>query len=54
VVEVKTRGRLPGIDTDELQRTWTKACPIARTILLFRHKNEVFAAIANRTAQAKY
>ena len=48
VVEVKARGRLPGIDTDELQRLWTKARPMTRTVLLFGHKGTVWAAIAQR------
>jgi hypothetical protein len=48
VIEVKTRGRLPGIDTDQLQREWTKAHPIDCTVLLFRYERETWAAIAQR------
>jgi hypothetical protein len=47
-VEVKARGNLPGIDTDQLQRTWSKACPYACTVLLFRQEGETLAAIARR------
>ena len=48
VIEVKTRGRLPGIDTDQLQHEWTKAHPVACTVLLFRHERETWAALARR------
>lgn len=51
-IEVKSRGRLPGIDTDHLQKTWSKACPSVHTVLLFRHENYTRAAIANRVTSA--
>ncbi|HVT80989.1 MAG TPA: hypothetical protein VHM90_10050, partial [Phycisphaerae bacterium] len=47
-VEVKTRGGLPGIDTDRLQRVWSKAAPCGRTVLLFSYGGDVAAVIARR------
>ncbi len=47
-VEVKMRGHLPGIDADQLQYTWTKACTKVCTVLLFRHHEETRAIIAIR------
>jgi hypothetical protein len=50
-VEVKTRG-LPEVDTDLLQRSFTKAAPTGRTVLLFRHGQQVVAVFANRLRPA--
>jgi hypothetical protein len=47
-VEVKTRGRLPGVDTDHLQVVWSRAARRPCTVLIFRHGKEVYAAIARR------
>jgi hypothetical protein len=47
-VEVKCRGRLPGVDTDQLQKTWARTCPCAYTVLLFGHENDTLAVVATR------
>ncbi|HUO07674.1 MAG TPA: hypothetical protein VM008_05200 [Phycisphaerae bacterium] len=47
-VEVKTRGGLPGIDTDRLQLIWSAATPTRRTVLIYRQGNDVVATIADR------
>ncbi len=49
-IEVKTRGGLPGINTDQLQKTWTQTAPRNLTVLLFRHHDDVLAVIAKRLA----
>jgi hypothetical protein len=52
-VEVKARGHLPGIDTDQLQREWSQAQGCAYTVLLFRQEKETLAAIAFRAAASE-
>ncbi len=47
-IEVKTRGGLPNIDTDRLQKIWTKSAPLSRSVFLFRHAGDVVAVIAQR------
>jgi hypothetical protein len=47
-VEVKTRGGLPGIDTDRLQKLWTKKIPVRRTVLIYRRGEDILATIADR------
>ena len=47
-VEVKTRGGLPGIDTDRLQKLWTKKTPVRHTVLIYRRGGEILATIAAR------
>lgn len=47
-VEVKTRGNVPSIDTDHLQRLWTKTAPHRRTVFIFRHAKDILAIIAQR------
>jgi hypothetical protein len=47
-VEVKTRGKIPGIDTDRLQILFTKAVPSRLTVLIFRFAGTTLAAIATR------
>ena len=47
-VEVKSRGRLPGIETDRLQGVWSKAVPGMRTVLLFSYEKDVVAIAADR------
>lgn len=47
-VEVKSRGRLPGIDTDELQTRWSKLRHGACTVLLFRQDEQTLAAVGFR------
>jgi hypothetical protein len=50
-VEVKCRGNLPGVETDALQRNWSKKVPAAYTVLLFRYQNDTVAAIATRVGK---
>jgi hypothetical protein len=50
-MEVKTRGRLPGVETDRLQKIWSKAAPRNLTVLIFRHADDVAAVIARRAAR---
>ena len=48
-VEVKARGRLPGIHVDSLQMASGRgAAPFRRTVLLFSSRKDVVAAIADR------
>jgi hypothetical protein len=51
-VEVKTRGGLPGIDTDRLQKLWTKKTPVRRTVLIYRRGGEILATLAARIPPA--
>jgi len=46
-VEVKARGHLPGIDTDSLQKQWSRLHAGA-TVLLFRQERQTLAAIGFR------
>jgi hypothetical protein len=46
-VEVKTRGGL-GVDTDRLQKAWSKATGRAWTVLVFRHERGSVAVVAGR------
>jgi hypothetical protein len=47
-VEVKTRGKIPAINTDHLQVLFSKAVPRRQTVLIFRHAGGICAAIATR------
>ncbi len=47
-VEVKTRGAIPGINTDQLQLIWSAATPSGRTVLIYRLTGDVVATIAER------
>jgi hypothetical protein len=49
-VEVKSRGNVPGVDTDRLQIVWSKITERRWTVLLFGRENEVWAAIAKRVS----
>jgi hypothetical protein len=47
-VEVKTRGRIPGIDTDRLQVLFSKNTEQRKTVLIFRYTETTWAVIASR------
>lgn len=47
-LEVKSRGHLPGVDTDHLQRAWSKGAPVGRTVLLFAYEGDTVAAVGER------
>jgi hypothetical protein len=47
-VEVKTRGGLPGIDTDRLQKLWSHKIPVRRTVLIYRRGGDILATLAAR------
>lgn len=49
-IEVKTRGGVQNMDTDRLQKLWTKAAPFKRTVFVFRYGGDVLAIIAQRLA----
>jgi hypothetical protein len=51
-VEVKSRGHLPGLDCDDLQRKWSRLHGRLCTVLLFRQRGETLAAVGFRAKDA--
>lgn len=47
-VEVKTRGSISGVNTDQLQLIWSAATTFRRTVLIYRLGNDVVATLAER------
>ena len=47
-VEVKTRGGIPGINTDQLQLIWSAATTSRRTVLIYRLTGDTVATLAER------
>jgi hypothetical protein len=47
-LEVKTRGKIPGVDTDRLQRVLSAANRGRYTVLIYRHENRIVATLAKR------